>query len=90
MLGVGILGLVLFLIILGHTLARFLKAYRETASPKAAIALVMLLFCCLTMTTEVIGFSTGLPTFVFYALLLTDPRLGTSHAYAANIHALGG
>jgi O-antigen ligase len=74
-LGVGIPGLVLFLIILGHTLARYLRAYRETASADTAIALALLLFCCLTMTTEVIGFSTGLPTFVFYTLLLTNPPL---------------
>ncbi len=79
LLGVGIPGLVLFVIVLGGTLARFLKGYRYSSTPSTATALTIVLFCCLTMATEVLGFSTCLPTFIFYSLLFANPPLG--HAW---------
>jgi len=74
LLGVGVVGLGIFLGILCLTLVRYVQAYRTTNNPSVAFGITMLLFYCFTMTAEVIGFSTSLFTFIVYVLFFKDPR----------------
>ena len=74
LLGVGIPGLALFVAVLGRAYARYSGAYRATCDGGVGFALATLVFYCLVMTTEVIGFSACLPTFIVLALLFKEPR----------------
>ncbi|MFH1931755.1 MAG: O-antigen ligase family protein [Pseudomonadota bacterium] len=81
LLGVGMLGLGLFLIVLGLASVRFLQAYLGTHNHSVLFGLAMLLFCWLTMTTEVIAFAPSFPTFIVYALFFVNPRPKASEIY---------
>jgi len=69
-----VLGLVLFLIVLSLVIIRYVKAYCTTHNPNVAFCLAMLIFFSLTMTVEVIAFSSSLSTFVVYVLFFKNTR----------------
>lgn len=69
LLSVGIVGLLLYTYQLGSTWKILRRAYRANPDPFTRFYLVLLIYYCIEMFAEAIGFDLGLPTFCLMAML---------------------
>jgi O-antigen ligase len=74
LLGVGIIGLVLYLIAFFGTIFKYFKEYINTRNNYVGFGLMILLFHCFTMAGEEIAFTSSFNTFLIIILFFVCPK----------------